>query len=373
MESQEESRLTSDANPVACKSDSAVFDEKGPPVFPLRWFCWAALVIAIAAANSQCVLAGDPWVIYEGTAGPGKGKHVVLVSGDEEYRSEEGLPQLAKILAQRHGFKCTVLFAVDPTDGTINPQRSDNIPGLEALDKADLLVLLLRFRDLPDDQMKHVVDYVESGRPIIGLRTATHAFAPKPERKFANYGWQSKDWDGGFGRQVLGETWINHHGKHGKQSTRGVIAPGMNDHPVLRGIRDGDIWGPTDVYAVRLPLPGDSQPLVLGQVLSGMHPTDESAAGKQNDPTMPVAWIKTFTTTSGKSARVFTTTMGASQDMASEGLRRLLVNACYWTLGMERQIDPKSSVELVGAYRPTPFGFGSHTKGVKPEDHALVK
>jgi hypothetical protein len=327
----------------------------------------------VAAACASTTRADDPWVVFAGGDGPGHGKHIVLVSGDEEYRSEEGLPQLAKILATRHGFKCTVLFAVDPASGTIDPNRNDNIPGLQALRTADLLVLFTRFRNLPDDQMREMVDYVESGRPVIGLRTATHAFAPKPDSSFARYGWQSKDWDGGFGRQVLGETWINHHGQHGKQSTRGVVAPGMKSHPILRGIADGDIWGPTDVYAVRLPLPGDSQPLVLGQVLSGMQPTDVPVTGKQNDPMMSVAWIKSFKTPSGKTARVFTTTMGASQDLASEGLRRLLVNACYWVLGMEDKIAQKSIVDLVGAYRPTPFGHNAFTKGVKPSDHAAVK
>ncbi len=60
-------------------------------------------------------------VVYEGNQGPGKGKHIVFVTGDEEYRSEEAMPMLAQILAIRHGFKCTVLFALDPTDGTIDP------------------------------------------------------------------------------------------------------------------------------------------------------------------------------------------------------------------------------------------------------------
>ena len=112
---------------------------------------------------------------------------------------------------------------------------------------------------------------------------------------------------------MLGETWRNHHGKHGSESTRGVIAPGAEKHPIVRGCED--IWGPTDVYGVRLPLPGDSQPLVLGQVLTGMKPTDGPVAGKKNDPMMPVAWTKTYTTPSGKTARVFTTTMGASQEI----------------------------------------------------------
>lgn len=305
---------------------------------------------------------------FAGKSGPGKGKHVVLVSGDEEYRSEEGLPQLAKILAEHHGFDCTVLFAVDKKDGTINPNQNDNIPGLAALDTADLLILFTRFRNLPDEQMQHVAKYIDAGKPVIGLRTATHAFAPADGSTFARYGWQNKDWDGGFGRQVLGETWINHHGGHGTQSTRGIIAPGQEGNPILRGIKDGDIWGPTDVYGVRLPLPGDSQPLVLGQVLVGMQPGDKPLAGKKNDPMMPIAWMKTYNSPAGKTGRAFTTTMGASQDLSSEGLRRLLVNASYWALDMADQIPAKSNVEIVGEYNPTPFGHSTYKKGVKPAD-----
>jgi type 1 glutamine amidotransferase len=299
-------------------------------------------------------------------SGPGSRKRIVLVSGDDEYRSEEGLPQLAKILSTRHGFHCTVLYAIDPADGTIKPDLHTNIPGLEALDSADLMVMLLRFRDLPDRQMKHIVDYVESGRPIIGLRTATHAFDLKSSPTYARYSWNSKAWDGGFGRQVLGETWIAHHGQHGIESTCGILAKGAESHPILRGIRDGDIWGPTDVYEVRLPLGGDSHPLVLGQVLEGMHADDPPARGKPNDPMLPIAWVKTYTGTQGKTARVFTTTMGASQDLLNEGVRRMIVNACYWSLGMEAGIPGKSDVDLVGEYHPLPFGFGGYRKGVKP-------
>lgn len=329
---------------------------------------FALVLVALSAAPLS---AADPRVVYEGGDGPGRGKHIVLVSGDEEYRSEEALPQLGKILARHHGFKCTVLFAINPDDGTIDPNRSDNIPGLEALRDADLLVLFTRFRNLPDDQMKHLADYIESGRPIVALRTATHAFNIPEDRKYSGYSWKNED--GGFGRRVLGETWISHHGKHGKQSTRGVIAAGMEDHPVLRGIEDGDIWGPTDVYGVRLPLPGDSRPLVMGQILAGMKPTDEPVEGEQNDPMMPIAWTKTYTGESGRTARIFTTTMGASQDLQSAGFRRLLVNACYWALGMEDRIPERSNVEIVGEYDPSPFAFGGFKKGVKPSDHAMRK
>jgi len=293
-------------------------------------------------------------------------RRIVLVSGDDEYRSEEGLPQLAKILSTRHGFACTVLYAIDPRDGTIRPDLHTNIPGLEALDTADLMVLLIRFRDLPDSQMKHIVDYVDSGRPIIGLRTATHAFELKSSPTYARYSWNSKEWDGGFGRQVLGETWIDHHGHHGKQSTRGILVKSELQHPILRGIRDGDIWGPTDVYEVRLPLPGDSRPLVLGQVLEGMQPNDPPVQGKQNDPMLPVAWVKSYTGSAGKTARVFTTTMGASQDLLNEGVRRMIVNACYWAMGLE--VPARSQVDLVGDYHPLPFGFGTFQKGLKPAE-----
>ncbi len=316
-------------------------------------------------------LAADPWLVVDGSEGPGKGKHIVLISGDEEYRSEEALPQLAKILAKHHGFKCTVLFAIDPKDGTINPNINDNIPGLDVLKSADLMIIFTRYRDLPDEQMKHIVDYVESGKPIIGIRTSTHAFNIKPDKKYARYSDNSNEWEGGFGRQVLGEKWISHHGQHGKQSTRGLRVKGQESHPILRGIEDGDIWGPTDVYGVRLPLPGVSQPLVLGQVVEGMQATDKPAAGKQNDPMMPIAWTKTFQTASGKKARVFTSTIGASQDLESEGLRRLLVNACYWALAMESQIPARAKVDIVGEFRPSPFKFGGFKKGVKPSDLAI--
>jgi hypothetical protein len=324
--------------------------------------------ISLLIAFVACATAAADRLVMQGGNGPGKGKRIVLVSGDEEYRSEQALPQLARILSQRHGFDCTVLFAIDPKDGAINPNQSDNIPGLEVLDSADLMILFTRFRDLPDTQMKHIVDYVESGRPVVAMRTATHAFALKTSRTYERYSWNSKEWDGGFGRQVLGETWIDHHGRHGMQSTRGIVVKGQEGHPLLRGIESAVIWVPTDVYKVRLPLPDGVQPLVLGEVVEGMNPSDGPAAGKQNDPMMPVAWTRTYIGARGKAARIFTTTMGSAQDLLNEGFRRLLVNACYWSVGMEERIAAGSSTELVGVYEPLPFKFGGAAKGVKPSD-----
>jgi type 1 glutamine amidotransferase len=312
----------------------------------------------------------DPWLEVGGREGPGQGTKVVLISGDEEYRSEEALTQLAKMLATHHGFDCTVLYAIDPATGEINPNEQTNIPGLEALRDADVMVIATRFRNLPDEQMKEIDDYLKAGKPVVGLRTATHAFNVPKERLYAHYGWNHKGegFTEGFGRQVLGETWINHHGHHGKESTRGIIAPDAKDHPILRGITDGEIWGPTDVYGVRLPLPGDSKPLVLGQVLAGMAPDSESVAGHKNDPMMPVAWTKTYAIDGGPSGRVFMTTMGSSTDMLAEGTRRLLVNGCYWAAGLESQIPDESCVEIVGTFEPTPFGFNGARKGLKPGD-----
>jgi hypothetical protein len=349
----------------------------------LPYLVQLALLIGFAAPWLFCA-DSDLWVVYDGFDGPGKGKHVVLISGDEEYRSEEGLPQLGKILAKRHGFKCTVLFAIDPADGTINPNISDNIPGLEALETADLMIIATRFRELPDSQMEHIVNYVDSGKPIIGMRTATHAFrySEESQSKYRSYDFHSKVWEDGFGRQVLGETWIAHHGHHAVESTRGIIVESKRDHPIVRGC--DDIWGPTDVYEVRLPMCDTCEPLVLGQVLTGMKPSDPPFTGKKvrkrrgqeqevfpNDPMMPVAWIKKFTGKQGRSSRIFTTTMGASQDLLSEGLRRLLVNASYWCVGMEDGIPERANVDLVGEYNPTSFGFNKYQPGLKPSDFAL--
>ncbi len=334
----------------------------------------AAVVLGVTATTGFA--PEQPlWVVYDGFDGPGKGKHIVLVCGDEEYRSEEMIPQFGKILARHHGFKCTVLFPIDKQNGTINPNQNDNIPGLEKLKTADLAVLFLRWRNLPDEQMEHLAEYIESGRPIIGLRTSTHAFRLPPTSRFAHYTWdhRGKEYEGGFGRQVLGETWISHHGKHGVQSTRGIINPKERNHPIVRGIADGDIWGPTDVYGVRLPLPGDCLPLVFGQVLEGMNPTDKPVEGRQNDPMMPIAWTKTYRTAQGKTARVFCSTIASSQDFEREGLRRLLVQACYWALDLEERIPEKACVDLVGEYKASPFRFNGFVPGRRPADHALTR
>ena len=345
-------------------------------------------LLLVARAN-----AGDQWVDYKGHDGPGQGKHIVLISGDEEYRSEEALPQLGKILATHHGFDCRVLFAIDPKTGLISPNYRRNIAGLSSIKDPDLVIVFLRWRDLPDDQLQMIDEYLKAGKPVIGIRTATHAFKPEGNSKWPQYGdpykGDKREWEGGFGRLVLGEHWVNHHGKHKHESTRGIIAPGAGGHPILRGIKDGEIWGSSDVYTVRLPLPGDSQPLVLGQVVArkgaydesdrfyGMRPDDgPPVAGAKNDPMMPIVWAKTYEVSGGKRGRAVCSTIGASVDLTNEAVRRLLVNSVYWGLGMEDKIpEGGTDVALVGNYEPTKFGFNTDEYWAKrhmsPDEYRL--
>ena len=317
--------------------------------------------------NETQVDTANHWITYQSHQGTNEDKHIVLVSGDEEYRSEEALPMLAKILAIHHGFKCTVLFAIDTETGIINPENQTSIPGLHHLETADMMILFTRFRELPDQQMKYIIDYTNQGKPIMGLRTATHAFnyTRNLQSPYAKYDFKNEDFPGGYGRQVLGETWINHHGHHGKESARGIINEEMATHPILQSVQD--IWAPSDVYTVNN-LTDDAQVLVWGQVLIGMESSDDPNLDK---PKMPLAWIKTYTGDAGKTSRVFCTTMGASVDLENEGLRRLLVNSCYWCMDMENQISAESQVDYVGEYTPTFFGFGTYQKGMRPSDFSL--
>jgi len=329
------------------------------------------MLAAVLALSVQ----GDPILVFEGKSGPGKGRHIVLLAGDEEYRSEEGLPQLAKILSQRHGFKCTVLFSLNGK-GEIDPRVQDNQPGLEGLKSADLCIMLLRFRQWPDSQMRHFVDYYLSGKPFIALRTSTHAFNYREgsESLFRKFGWQSKEWPGGFGKQVLGENWVSHWGNHGSQATRGVAEPSAIGHPLLRGV--DKVFGTTDVYEAA-PLP-DAKVLMRGEVVAGMRDSDPSATGTKklasgveqgiNSPMMPIVWTRDHLNESGEKNRVLTVTMGAATDLLNEGLRRLLVNGAYWATGKESVIPRRANVELVGTYNPSSFGFNSFKQGVKPRD-----
>ncbi len=322
-----------------------------------------SFLLAIFYGLSLCAVSAADFVVYEGKQGPGEGRRLVFLTGDEEYRSEEGLPQLAKILAERHGFHCTILFSINPKDGAIDPNYHHNLPGSDALDSADAIIMALRFREWPDAQMKHFADAYLAGKPFIGLRTATHSFqyGKDSQSPYAKFSWNSKIWPGGFGRQVLGETWVSHLGENHKQATRGIIEPSAHDDPLLRGV--SDIFGDTGVYTAN-PAP-DSKILVRGEVLDGVNPTDPPLAGPKNDPMQPVAWSRVYHNDAGTTNKVFCTTMGSATDLQSEGLRRLIVNAVYWAVGLE--VPAKADVRVVGDYEPTAYGFNGFIKGVQPD------
>ncbi len=311
--------------------------------------------IALSSAAAKDTVRTDPWLTMPGAAGKsGSGKKIVLISGDEEYRSEEALPQLGKILSQHHGFDCTVLFAINPSNNTVNPHVLNNIPGLSALEDADMMVLFVRFRQLPDEQMKHIIDFTNSGKPILGLRTSTHAFkySKKSKSPYAKWSFKSKDPAGGYGQAVLGDTWVSHHGHHKKESARGIPNETLGDHPILRGI--DDMWGPADVYGVKH-LPEDAVHVIYGQVLETMEPDSSPLEGKKNAPMMPVIWTHEYEGETGNTSTVVTNTFFSSIDMVNEDVRRATVNSIFWALDMGDKVTPDLDVSIIGKYEPTMF------------------
>ncbi|MEI7576881.1 MAG: ThuA domain-containing protein [Armatimonadota bacterium] len=296
--------------------------------------------------------------------GPATGKRIVLIGGDEEYRSEEMLPQLARILSDRHGFRCAVVLSQN-ANGEIDPENQTSAPGISALDKADLCIFMIRFRHYSDADMGHFVRYFESGKPIIAIRTSTHPFQ-YPKDSYSPYrlwSWDSKQWPGGFGKQVLGERWVSHWGNHGVEATRGVPVLG---HPILAGV-DG-LFGTTDVYEAAPP--PDAKILMRGEVLRSLDPKAPAATGLRktrtgaeqglNEPMMPIVWTREVPN------RVVTTTFGSATDFLDDRFRGLLVNATFW--GLKKQVPLRADVRFVGDYRPSPFGFGKFKRGVRIED-----
>lgn len=332
----------------------------------LRLICLASIILLAACGSAFA----EDYITYE-PAGSVKSTHIVFISGDEEYRSEEGLPMLAKILSQRHGFRCTVLFSLG-ADGTIDPTNQGSVTGAAMLDSADAVVMLIRYRNWPDRDAKHFVDALRRGIPIIALRTSTHGFQYR-EDQTTSYRWLNN-----FGKQVLGEEWVSHWGRHKIEATLAVAEPSALNDPILNGV--ADVFGDTDVYEAHPP--ADAKILLRGKVLRGMSPDDPAAAYEKtrrsdgqaqdvNHPMMPVAWTRVFQNEAGTSNRIFCTTMGAATDLRSEGLRRLVVNAVYW--GLDMTVPRAADVAYVDPYEPSPYGFDGYRKGVRVEDHRLGK
>ncbi|MEP3481045.1 MAG: hypothetical protein ABJZ55_17485 [Fuerstiella sp.] len=310
-------------------------------------------------------------LVYEGESGIGKGKHIVFVANDHEYRSEQSCPALAKLLAKHHGFKCTVLFGVDK-EGFIRPGVG-NVPGLEVLAEADLLFFFTRFMHLSDDQADLIADYFERGGPAVGVRTSTHCFnGQKGKWAKLNFNYGDDDYRGGLGEQVFGNTWNkergqSHYGTNHVMGCRITAVATAETHPILTGV--GNIHAYSGAYESKPP--ADAVPLVNVQVLNTFGPSDDLNMDK---PLVNAGWVREhYIAPSGakKDARIVYASFGASEDLQDENCRRFLANACLWAGGLEDKITADLDVSLVGKYSPTPYSSsGFWYQQVKPSDLA---
>jgi type 1 glutamine amidotransferase len=303
-------------------------------------------------------------ITYEGGSGPGEGKRIVFLASDHEYRAEECCPALARILAKHHGFTCTVVFGVD-AEGFIEA-GSSRVAGLIALEKADLFVISARFLNLPDEEMAHVVSYLERGGPVVGMRTSSHAFKIPSGSKYAKYDFKSKSegYENGFGHQILGNTWVGHYGTNHKQGTRITTVPEQRNNVILTGVGETAFCHAGAYVGTAAP---DFTVLTTSQPLVSMEPTADPDMKK---PPMPSTWTRHYAAKQGMKSRVFHSTQGASQDILDDNYRRLIINGILWAAGMEKEIKAGLNISFVGPYKPGTFSFGGHARQVKPSDLA---
>lgn len=328
---------------------------------------FVAIVGVCGAAIASIGGENQTYLEFAAKPGMGQGKRVVLIAGDEEYRSEESLPMLGKILSQRHGFNCTVLFSLDPSGSYIDPNNQKSVSNPQAIGKADLIIIQTRFRRWSPEEYQYLADFLNAGKPIIGLRTATHAFTgPGKTGEFK--------WDD-FGLKILGEKWVNHHGRHKVEGARGVIEAANARHPILNGVKD--VFAPSDVYTVANLDEKDATILMRGAVTATLDPASKAIDGPKNNPMMPVAWLREYTAPNGTTkGKAFCTTMGASVDFNNEDLRRMVVNAVYFLTGGD--VPAKADVALVDPFEATMFGFNNapdfyKKRNLKVSDLALGK
>jgi type 1 glutamine amidotransferase len=322
-------------------------------------------MLSLFLATALTATAGQgSAIVYTGESGPGTGKHIVFLASDHEYRAEEACPALARILAKRLGFKCTVVFGVD-AEGFIEA-GSSRVSGLAALESADLFFIFTRFLHLPEEEMAHLERYLQRGGPVVGLRTASHAFRIPADSKFAKYDFRSKveGYAGGFGHQILGNTWVGHYGQNHKQGTRVVTVPEQRGHVILTGVGETAFTHAGGYVGKAAP---DFTVLATSQPLVSMDPQADADATK---PPMPCTWIREYTAQDGSRHRVFHSTQGASQDFLDDHYRRLILNGVLWAAGMEKHIRADLDFSFVGPYQPSRFSNAGHVKKVKPADLA---
>jgi len=330
------------------------------PIATALLLCCLLIVGCQSASTVRAhpVPESDLWLTYPAGDGPGQGRHIVLIAAEQEYRSEQALPMLARTLSQVHGFNCTVLFLVNE-DGLVDPTMdnddANNVPGLEYLDSADCVIWMSRFLHLSDPDVQHFYDYFDSGKPIIALRTANHGL-----RGVSPYlvNGQRVTLD-----QMLGGSFRGHHGGWKREATSGIVVPENASHPVLTGVQD--VWGTTDVYRCQEEdhVREGSTALLMGQP---MRSHERDAPANTDKVALPILWTTSFTGNRGLESRILHFTMGSAEDFANAGVRRVVINGVYWGLGMEDTITPDLNVDIIGDYEPMVDGFNYADLGVHP-------
>lgn len=244
-------------------------------------------------------------------------KHVVIVVGTHHYSPNKSMPLFAETL-QKLGLKTTVL------NPDWDPEKGDKgIPGLEALAEADLAIFFTRFLQLNEPQLKHITNYLASGKPVVGLRTSTHGFNYPPANP-------NSKWNNDFGRDALGSRYLIHL----VGSTKLKLADEAKSHPILTGIKPTTDWtSPGTLYLTNLPEKGIT-PLVIGTGNSRRTGPVTNQFGThelQKEMTDVIAW----TWTNKWGGKTFTSSLGHTGDFAVESSLRLLVNGVFWSLGQD--------------------------------------
>ena len=239
---------------------------------------------------------------------PHKAPHIVFVAGDNEYGSEETFPLLAEEMRKRYGVRVTVLKSYP------DENSEENIPGLEALEGADLAVLYLRWRRLPKEQLDHLRRYLESGRPVVAFRTTTHAFNYPAGHELEKWNGMAVDYLGGP------PGWGKGHYHYGHRSTTVVsLAPEAEREPILRGVAKSFVAVSWLYHVLPNYPPKDARILLMGKAVN-----PEKPEAVDN----PVAW--TWKNRAG--GRVFMTTLGHPGDFDIESFQRLVINGIHWAV-----------------------------------------
>jgi type 1 glutamine amidotransferase len=247
-----------------------------------------------------------------------KKPHVVFVVGTEHYSPHHSMPPLAKQV-ERLGLRTTVLL---PSGDPEENKNKVGLPGLEILDQADVAVFFLRFLALADDQFAHLERFLKSGKPLVGLRTSTHAFRYKEDHPRFR-------WNQDFGRQVLGTSYLCHM-KEPRTECHWIAR--AKCHPILTGLGNAPFVSPSQLYITDLA--ADCDPLLAG---TGASPAEfvlrdrfrTRLMGKTQSDIVAWTWQNTF------GARVFGTTLGHPGDFAVPQITRMVVNGIHWAAGVE--------------------------------------